>query len=216
MSLLNENVRQQVKNILSQMPRPVLLRVYARKHDCPTCAEAVALANELGETTDRIHVQVVDPDQDAMPVPAIVLLAQEKDGAWKDDGVHFYGLPSGYEFASLISSLQSVSKGEPDLSPAVREALASLAAEVELRVFVTPTCPYCPRAVVLAHQMALASPRVRAAMVEAMEFPEEADRHGVSGVPHTVINGSAHVVGAVPEEVLLDKILRVVGQPAAM
>lgn len=46
-------------------------------------------------------------------------------------------------------------------------------------------------------------------MVEAMEFPELADRYDVSGVPQTtiVINGNAsHVVGAVPEAQLLKEI----------
>ena len=44
-------------------------------------------------------------------------------------------------------------------------------------------------------------------MVEAMEFPELAQRHGVSGVPQTTINdGSGTVVGAVPEEHLVGEI----------
>ena len=60
---------------------------------------------------------------------------------------------------------------------------------------------------VLAHQMALESPMVEAEMIEAMEFPELADRHGVSGVPQTTINdGAGTVVGAVPEPYLVEEI----------
>ena len=78
---------------------------------------------------------------------------------------------------------------------------------VLLQVFVTPTCPYCPQAVVLAHQMALESPMVEAEMVEAMEFPQLASRYGVSGVPQTTINaGAGTVVGAVPENQLVAEI----------
>ncbi len=52
---------------------------------------------------------------------------------------------------------------------------------------------------------------VTAEAVEAMEFPELADKHGVHGVPHTSINhGLEHVVGAVPELNLLAAIQRVV------
>jgi predicted DsbA family dithiol-disulfide isomerase len=48
--------------------------------------------------------------------------------------------------------------------------------------------------------LAMENPLVQAEMVEAMEFPSLADRHQVSGVPHTVINdGAGNVVGAVPE-----------------
>jgi predicted DsbA family dithiol-disulfide isomerase len=55
--------------------------------------------------------------------------------------------------------------------------------------------------------MAMESPMVQAEMVEAMEFPELADRYDVSGVPQTTINeGAANVVGAVPESYLLKEI----------
>lgn len=45
--------------------------------------------------------------------------------------------------------------------------------------------------------------------VEAMEFPELANRFNVSGVPQTTINnGAVTVIGAVPETHLLAEILR--------
>jgi len=60
--------------------------------------------------------------------------------------------------------------------------------------------------------MAMENPQmVTAEAVEAMEFPELADKHGVHGVPHTSINhGLEHVVGAVPEPNLLAAIQRVI------
>jgi hypothetical protein len=59
--------------------------------------------------------------------------------------------------------------------------------------------------------MALESPMVEAEMVEAMEFPDLADRFNVSGVPQTTINaGAGMVIGAVPEERLLNEIKRTV------
>ena len=75
----------------------------------------------------------------------------------------------------------------------------------------TPSCPYCPRAVILAHQLAMESPFIQAEMVEAMEFAELSDRFNVSGVPHTIINsGKDEVVGAVPESHLIKEILQAV------
>ncbi len=65
----------------------------------------------------------------------------------------------------------------------------------------------------LAHQMALESAWVQAEMVEAMEFPELSERHGVSGVPQTTINdGAGAVVGAVPEDYLVEEIRRALEQ----
>ena len=56
--------------------------------------------------------------------------------------------------------------------------------------------------------MALASQRVRADVIEAMEFPEMAQRFDVLGVPKTVVNGKVSVEGAVPEAYLVALIQR--------
>jgi len=60
---------------------------------------------------------------------------------------------------------------------------------------------------VLAHQLAVESKLVFSEAVEAMEFPELAERFGVSGVPHTSINnGIGEIVGASPEAYLVEQI----------
>jgi glutaredoxin-like protein len=103
-----------------------------------------------------------------------------------------------------------VSKQDSGLAPSIREALAKVESPVNLKVFVTPTCPYCPRAVIVAHQMAIESQYVVGEMVEAMEFQELSNQFHVSGVPHTVINdGGGDVVGAVPEDHLMEEIQKV-------
>jgi hypothetical protein len=67
--------------------------------------------------------------------------------------------------------------------------------------------------VVTAYQFALESPLVEAEMVEAMEFPELADRFQVSGVPQTTINmGAGTVVGAAPERSLVEEIRSALGR----
>ncbi len=49
---------------------------------------------------------------------------------------------------------------------------------------------------------------IQAEMVDAAEFPELSDQFGVSGVPQTTINlGEGTVVGAYPEDNLLEEIL---------
>jgi hypothetical protein len=61
--------------------------------------------------------------------------------------------------------------------------------------------------VVLAYKTALASPRIRAAAIEATEFPTLADAMDVWAVPRIVVNGVPQWDGAVPERVFLDRIL---------
>ena len=134
-------------------------------------------------------------------VPAIIL------GGEESAGIRFYGIPSGFEFAALIDDLVAVSRNESGLAPATKAALAGLTQDIHIQVFVTPTCPYCPRASRLAHAMALESPRVRADVIESMEFPSLADRYGVRGVPKIVINETRGFEGALPESAFLEHVL---------
>jgi protein-disulfide isomerase len=86
---------------------------------------------------------------------------------------------------------------------------------VHIQVFVTPTCPYCPQAVFMAHQFAMENPLIRADMVEAIEFPQLANKYRVQGVPRVVFNETVHQEGAAPEPLMLAKLLEAIGvQPA--
>ncbi len=132
----------------------------------------------------------------------------------KDYGIRLYGIPAGYEFATLLEDIRMVSRGEPALRPETLEALGRLTGPVRVQVFVTPTCPYCPRAVLLAHKLAMASDLVTGEMVEATEFPHLAQRYHVQGVPRTVINEVVHVEGAVPEQQLIMELMTTTDQAA--
>jgi thiol-disulfide isomerase/thioredoxin len=74
------------------------------------------------------------------------------------------------------------------LSAPTLDALAALHVPLHVQVFVTPTCPYCPRAMLLAHKLAFVSEHVRADAIDASAFPELAARYGVRGVPRTIAN----------------------------
>jgi len=76
-----------------------------------------------------------------------------------------------------------------------------------MQVFVTPTCPYCPQSVILAHELAVVSELITADMVEAMEYQELSIKYEVRGVPKTVINETIHAEGAMSEHMILEKLL---------
>ena len=208
MALLDDDVRQQVVEFLKDLAGPVRLVMFTQEFECEYCTETRQLVEELGELSDLITVEVYDFQADKEKaeelgidkIPAIAVIGKE------DYGVRFYGIPSGYEFTSLLHAFRTVAAGEPELSEEGKKFLAGIDQPLHIQVFVTPTCPYCPHAVTLAHQMAIASPHVRADMVEAMEFPHLAVKYQVMGVPRTVINETVHLEGAAPEPMVLDKI----------
>ena len=87
--------------------------------------------------------------------------------------MRFYGIPAGYEIHSLISSVRELSGIPADLPREIEERIAALEKDVHIRVFVTPTCPYCPGAVITGHRLAMLNERISADAIEANSFPEE-------------------------------------------
>ena len=60
--------------------------------------------------------------------------------------------------------------------------------------------------------MTMETPRVTADVIEAQEFPYLAQSYGVRAVPKTVINNAIEILGAVPESVLVQRMLTAIGQ----
>ena len=215
--VLNDQIVKQIKEAFEAVQEPVQVLFFGSKDNCDYCTEAKQLLEEVTALHDKLDLSVYDIQEHAdvankfnvANAPGIVIAA--KDNAEVTNlGIQFSGIPSGHEFSTLINDIIIVSKRDSGLSETTREFLRNLDKPLLLQVFVTPTCPYCPRAVLLAHQMAMENPQmIRAEGVEATEFPELANRFNVRGVPQTVINsGAGSLVGAAPEQNLLAEIQR--------
>jgi glutaredoxin-like protein len=207
------------KEFETNLVEPVKLIMFTQEMECQFCAETRQIVEEIAALSDKIAAEIYDFVGDKATaelyridkIPAIAVVRVE-DGQEKDYGVRFYGIPSGYEFTSVVEDIVDVSKGESGLQPKSKEAVAGITEPVHFQVFVTPTCPYCPQAVRLAHKLAIESDLITADMVEAIEFPHLSNKYGVHGVPRTVINEAYHQEGAMPEPLLLAKLLEAVGQ----
>lgn len=192
---------------------PVRLAYFTQTIPCQFCRETEQVLREVADLSDKIKLEVynliTDKDKaDALgidKIPGTAILGAV------DYGVRFYGIPSGYEFTSLVEDIVDISRGQTNLSARTLVLLAKLHQPVHIQVFVTPTCPYCTAAVRLAHSLAIASEHVRADMVESVEFPQLAIKYQVKGVPRTVVNETSSFEGAVPEPLFVAKVLHGAG-----
>jgi glutaredoxin-like protein len=208
MKLLNADTQKEVQSILQEMKDPVKMILFVKNEDCIYCKETQQLLEEVKELNDKIFLEVYNIDfakekaeyYNIDKAPAIIL----ENGS--DFGIRFYGIPSGYEFGTLLQDLIYVSKKETELSPSTKDFIKKINKPLHIQVFVTPTCPYCPRAVLMAHQMALESEFITADMIEATEFPDLANKYRVYGVPKIVVNEVVQIEGAVPESTFINKI----------
>jgi glutaredoxin-like protein len=194
----------------TQEPSRLILPDHIKGQECLFCKEAKELVTEVSALSDKVDLEIYDfvADKEKTDefridkIPAIAVLGK------KDYGIRFFGIPSGYEYTSLIEAILDVSKRKTSLNPKTKEAIKDIDQDIHIQVFVTPTCPYCTTAVRLGHQFALESPRIKADMVESTEFPHLAQKHHVFGVPKTVINEKISIEGAVPEETFLEHVLK--------
>ncbi len=199
--MIPDNVKEDVKKVFEQELKNEVKIVYHEDEKAQLNNETKGLLEEVASLNDKITVEITSEGD---VKPSFDLFGVNKGT------VRFMGIPSGHEFSTLISSIVMVSNGEHKLAEETVKFLEGLDKPLDLKVFVTPTCPYCPAAVFLAHRMAMVSDKVVGNMVEAMEFPELSQKFKVSGVPHTIINDTeGGFVGAHPEPSALEEIKKV-------
>jgi glutaredoxin-like protein len=216
MALLSEQDRQTVRTHLAEITHRVTVLFFTQTIAAPEGALAARqILDEVIDLSDHITLEevnfVLEKDRAAQygitDIPAIALL---RNGA--DTRMRFLGAPAGYEFMSLVEAVMLAGGSDSGLSDASRKLIADhVSAPVDIQVFVTPTCPHCPRAVTLAHRMAVEHPLIRATCVEATAFIELTRQYRVTGVPKTIVNGTIEILGAVPEETFVRTVLQ---QPA--
>jgi alkyl hydroperoxide reductase subunit AhpF len=142
MPLLDEELKAQLTEEFAKLLNPVRLVVFSQALEDPESEQVARLVEELAALDSRITAEslnyVLDKARaEALGVtrtPAIAVMSPEKDY-----GIRLYGSPQGYEFGSLIDAILDVSRGQTDLAPETKAALARLERPLHLQVFSTPT-----------------------------------------------------------------------------
>lgn len=168
---------------------------------CETCIPTRRALEQIARDNSSVALEVLnlvlDKDKAAEHgidrVPAIIISAP------RCDRIRYYGAPLGNELPTLLQAIKLAATGKTELAADSRVRLKDLTKPVTVQVFFTPTCVYCPRMIALANQVAIESPFVSTAAIDATEFPDLVRRYNVNGVPKTIINGTREIMGAVPE-----------------
>jgi glutaredoxin-like protein len=207
----SETLENKVKIIhFTQEPSRLVLPDHLQGQECMFCKETKSLLHDVCSLSEKIELMLYDFLADAEKakehnidkIPATIIAGNTANN------VRIFGIPSGYEYASLIEAIVDASKGITNLMPKTIKALKTIDKSVHIQTFVTPTCPFCTSSVRFSHQFALESSYIVADMVEATEFPHLTQKYNVVGVPRTVINESITIDGAVPEETFLEHVLK--------
>jgi glutaredoxin-like protein len=212
MTFLDEPTREQIRTLLSELTHPLELIVYTGGNLVvpgrdPTGhqRETLALLREIAELGSiEVIERPLAGDAEAaaagiLHTPTTVFRRRGEERS----NLRFVGLPSGYEFTTLLETLRMLGSDAAD-EIAIDE-LDEIAEPVMLQNFVTPTCPHCPRSVLTTFKLALANPLLIAEGIEASEFPILSQQNRIQSVPDTIVSGHSQtrVLGAQPEPVFL-------------
>ena len=214
MPTISEDEKKKVTEMFAdKMEDEVNILYFSKEEECEYCQDTREILTEVSKLDDRISLEMYDitsekaKEYNIEMAPATIFA----DENGHSRGVRIYGIPSGYEFNTLIETIIDLSLETPDIPDDMIEKIKEIDSEVKIQVFITPSCPYCPRAVRVAHQIAMVNDNIRGDMIEAVEFPDLSDQFGVSGVPKTIINdGAAEQVGAVPLKAIVSKVKKAI------
>lgn len=193
---LPEDQRKALAGYLKDFKDTVPVHLFVRPgHNDAYADFAHNLMKDLVRLSDKITLSLHSDDDKANTSFAVtrfptLLVAPEKYS------IRFTGAPAGEEGQAFLHALMMVSTGRSFLSERSRELLQELQEPRSVKVFVSPTCPYCPGQCVNAIKAAVEKPDlVSVECVETGENPDYATQYSVGSIPHTVYDEKLSTVG---------------------
>lgn len=125
--------------------------------------------------------------------------------------IHF-GFPLGMEFSVFLEELEFISSKKLDTQTDINKTITEIDSEMDILVFVTSTCPYCPVMSLASHKFAFLNRKIRGIVVESEQFPTLTEKYYVYAVPKVIILKDGEIIdefeGAIPEIQFAKDILK--------
>ncbi|MGE5173685.1 MAG: FAD-dependent oxidoreductase [Betaproteobacteria bacterium] len=205
-----DDLKKVIKETLQQgLKDEVVLEIFTKSGRNDQFNEAaLSLLRALAELSDKLKVsfhtigdqQSVKRNVTRTPT---VLIAPDKYR------IRYTGAPVGEEGRSFLITLMMASTGNALLTePAIAKIKEQLREKRDIRIFVSPTCPYCPQQVLAAFSAAIVKPDlVSAEAIEIYENQDLAESLGSLAVPQTFINNTFTGAGLQPEPWFVESLL---------
>jgi thioredoxin reductase (NADPH) len=118
--------------------------------------------------------------------------------------IRWLGAPAGEEARTFVQALIMMGQGTTSLQPQARKILDKIEEPRNIKIFVSPTCPYCPQQAVNALMAAIEKPEtVSLEIIDILANPDLADEYSAQSVPQTFADELLIAQGAQPEELFM-------------
>jgi thioredoxin reductase (NADPH) len=123
--------------------------------------------------------------------------------------IRWLGAPMGEEARSFLEAMILLGTGKSGMSEQSQTVVQRIDTPRHVRIFTSPTCPYCPQQVVNALRAAIERPElISLDIVDIQSRPDLADQYGAHSVPQAFANDVLIGQGAQQEEVFMTSLLK--------
>jgi thioredoxin reductase (NADPH) len=118
--------------------------------------------------------------------------------------IRWYGAPIGEETRTLVEAVIMLGYGETHMSKDSKKILDRITDQRNIKLFVSPTCPYCPQQAVNAFKAVIEKPDlISLEIIDIQANPELADQYAAQSVPQAFVDNTLIALGAQPEELFM-------------
>lgn len=201
---LVEQAQAQLMTALKKMPMevPLLLFTIAGKNE-PFCDGARQVIRSIRQFAPKVSLREYTMDHklagkwDAKHCPTLLFDPDRYSIRW-------LGAPVGEEGRTFIEALLMMGYGNSGLHEDSKKILKRIDSPRNIKVFVSPSCPYCPQQAVNALKAAIERPDlVSLEIIDIQANPELAEEYAAQSVPQTYANELLIAKGAQPEELFM-------------
>lgn len=210
--LITEEIKNILKDAFKELKDPVLIEVYTKNGVNDLFNElAVNLTKIMPDLSDKIKVNYYKIGDETSKKKEInrsptILIAPDKYN------IRYTGAPVGEEGRSFVMAIIMASTGHTLFSDDSRKRLGRLKDKRNVRVFVSPTCPYCPQQVLYAVSSVIEKKDlISAEFIEIYENKDLAERYSAMSVPKTFVGETLVSSGLQPEDYFVESLIE--GKP---
>lgn len=210
--IITEDVKKVLQDAFRQLRDAVAIEVYTKEGVNDMFNDfTVDLIKTMSELTDKIkatYYKIGDEQSQKRNIlrSPTVLVAPDKYN------IRYTGAPAGEEGRSIVMAIIMASTGQTILTDDSKKRLQRLKEKREIKVFVSPTCPYCPQQVLDAVSVALEKKDlVSVEVIEIYENKDLAQKYAAMSVPKTFVGETLIASGLKPEEVFVESVIE--GKP---
>jgi len=200
---------KQLRQTFDQMPREIPLYLFVgRGQDdvfVQACRQVVRAFRQL---TSKITIKEYYLDHELAAKwgvessPTLLIDPEHYNIRWM-------GAPMGEEGRSFLEAMILIGAGKSGMSEQSHAVVKQIDTPRQVKVFVSPTCPYCPQQVVNGLRAAIERPDLIALeIVDIQSRPDLADQYSAQSVPQAFANDVLIGQGAQQEEVFMSSLLK--------